>query len=75
MKEVSNKVSTTQIAGVLAMLAVCYNTLAPMMDLPTINLGSEQVNAFAGLIVMVLPTVYMMWRRTKKSVLKWGLFK
>jgi hypothetical protein len=75
MTEVSNKVSTTQVAGVLAMVAVIYNTLAPAFQWPTINLGAEQLNVFATLIVMVLPTLYMMWRRTKKSALKLGLFK
>ena len=75
MTEVSNKVSTTQVSGVLAMVAVIYNTLAPAFQWPTINLGAEQLNAFATLIVMVLPTLYMMWRRTKKSALKLGLFK
>ena len=76
MKEVNDKFSTTQVAGAIAIAFTIYNTLAPAFEwAPILNLGAEQLNAFATVIVMILPTVYMMWRRTKKSALKLGLFK
>jgi|TARA_Y100000310_G_scaffold281775_1_gene302515 hypothetical protein len=71
----SEKFSTTQIAGGIVVISTLYNTFAPAVGLPPVDLGDEQVNALAVAGTVVLPSLYMMWRRTKKSALKWGFLK
>jgi len=75
MKEVSKTVSTTMVVGGLMVIYQIYQALAPVQGWPQISFNSVQIDAFAQVLAPVLGTVYMMWRRAKKSVLKWGMFK
>jgi len=74
--EVSIKVSTTQIAGVITLVLTVYNMLAQnIIELDTFAANPEQMLALAGLLAPLVTTVYMMWRRVKKTSLRWGFLK
>ena len=75
-KEVSTKFSTTQIAGVITLCLTVYNMIAQnVVQLDTFAASPDQMLALAGLLTPIITTLYMMWRRVKKTPLKWGFLK
>lgn len=75
MSEISTKVSTTQVASGLAILLTVYNMFAQNSNLQTVTATPEELLAIATLGAPIIPSLYVMWRRTKKSLLKYGFLK
>lgn len=75
MTKVRDKISTTQIAGAIAIALTLYNAFARVSNKPVYELSQDEMLAIAGIAAPVVAVLYMMYERTKKSVLKWGIFK
>lgn len=70
-----NKISTTQIASFLGLVAVIYNAYARTSDKPVLALTNEELLAIATLSFPAISFVYMSIARIKRGDLKWGIFK
>ncbi len=73
--EVSKRFSTTQVAGTLTVAFTLYNAFARNTGKPMLDMSADEMLALAALVAPAATAAYMMWRRTKKSHLFFGMFK
>lgn len=74
--KLTERFSTTQVAGVLTMLLTIYNAVAQISGMSALIVTPETVTLIASLLSPIAPSIYMMWRRTKKDdSLKFGFLK
>ena len=67
--------STTQLSSSLGILVIAWNVYARLTGSTEVVLSQEEMIALGTLALPAVNFGYVMWRRTKKSTLKWGIIR